>query len=145
MTGTSTKVLIDTNILVYAYDRVDPHKRQTAIDTLDGLIRNGQAVLSTQILGEFYSVTTRPRNLLLLQAEAIQEIENYLVVCEILSITPVVIQEALRGIRLHQFSYWDAQIWACAKVNAIPEIYSEDFATGSSVEGVKFTNPLIST
>lgn len=143
MTDTSTKVLIDTNILVYAYDSIDPKKRQTAINSLDQLIRNDQAVLSTQILGEFYSVTTRHRNPLLLPTEAIQEIESYMVNCEILSVTPAVIQEALRGIRSYQFSYWDAQIWSCARIHAIPKIFSEDFATGSSVEGVQFTNPLI--
>ena len=143
MTDTRAKVLLDTNILVYAYDSAEPKKRQAAIETLDRLIRNGQAVLSTQILGEFFSVTTRHRNPLLLVTEAIQEVENYIINCEILSVTPGVIQEALRGIRSHQFSYWDAQIWACARVHGITEVYSEDFATGSTVEGVQFTNPLV--
>jgi predicted nucleic acid-binding protein len=80
---------------------------------------------------------------LLSPTEATQEIENYMISCEILAITSAVIQEALRGIRVHQFSYWDAQVWACAKVNTLTEIYSEDFAVGSMVEGVQFTNPFV--
>jgi predicted nucleic acid-binding protein len=38
-------------------------------------------------------------------------------------------------------SYYDAQIWACARVNRIPLVLSEDFADGTVVEGVRFANP----
>jgi len=49
--------------------------------------------------------------------------------------------EAARGVKEHRFSYWDAQIWAAAKLNQVPVIFSEDFASGSTVEGVTFVNP----
>jgi predicted nucleic acid-binding protein len=38
-------------------------------------------------------------------------------------------------------SYYDAQIWASARLNQIPTVFSEDFASGSTVEGVTFINP----
>ncbi|MEH2242689.1 hypothetical protein [Nostoc sp.] len=43
----------------------------------------------------------------------------------------------------HHFGFWDAQIWATAQLNQIEEVYTEDFASGATVEGVRFTNPFI--
>ncbi|WP_375504921.1 hypothetical protein [uncultured Nostoc sp.] len=40
-------------------------------------------------------------------------------------------------------TFWDAQIWATARLNQIEEVYTEDFASGARVEGVRFTNPFI--
>lgn len=53
----------------------------------------------------------------------------------------MIILEAARGVRAHRFSYWDAQIWATAKLNQIPVVLSEDFSDGQSTEGIRFTNP----
>jgi hypothetical protein len=38
-------------------------------------------------------------------------------------------------------AYWDAQIWASAKMNQIPVVFSEDFGDGVIIEGVRFVNP----
>ena len=43
--------------------------------------------------------------------------------------------------REHQLSYWDAQIWAAARLNQVPVVFSEDFRAGVSLEGVRFVNP----
>jgi predicted nucleic acid-binding protein len=49
--------------------------------------------------------------------------------------------EAARGARDYQMHFWDAQIWATARLNQITYILSEDFNTGSVIEGVRFVNP----
>ncbi len=54
----------------------------------------------------------------------------------------MIVLEAARGVRDYQFSFWDAQIWATARLNQIPTIYSEDFNVNSAIEGVRFLNPL---
>ena len=41
----------------------------------------------------------------------------------------------------HHLSYWDAQIWATAKLNQIPVVFSEDFFDGQTTEGIRFMNP----
>jgi len=41
----------------------------------------------------------------------------------------------------YQMPFWDAQIWATAKLNQIPKILSEDFQHGRAIEGVVFVNP----
>lgn len=59
----------------------------------------------------------------------------------VVALTPAVVLEAVRGLRDHGFSYYDAQIWAVAKLNQVPVVLSEDFASGSTVEGVTFVDP----
>jgi predicted nucleic acid-binding protein len=41
----------------------------------------------------------------------------------------------------YQFSFWDAQIWAAARLNHIPVVLSEDFNSGAVIEGVRFVDP----
>ena len=135
------RVFIDTNILVYIYDPLDTAKQEQAIEVVDRLIRSGKAVISTQVIGEFFMATTRTRRSLLTPAEALMRMRNYLAICHIVNMTKLISLEAIRGVETHNFSFWDAQIWATARLNQIEEIYSEDFPSGATVEGVKFTNP----
>lgn len=59
----------------------------------------------------------------------------------LLPVTPSVVREAVRGVRDHRLSYFDAQIWASARLNQIPFILSEDFNSGGTLEGVTFIDP----
>jgi predicted nucleic acid-binding protein len=136
------RVLLDTNILVYIYDPFDTAKQERAIAVVDQLIRSGKAVISTQVIGEFFMATTRTRRSLLTPAEALVRMRNYLVACYVVEITRLISLEAIRGVEIHHFGFWDAQIWATARLNQIEEVYTEDFASGATVEGVRFTNPL---
>lgn len=50
----SDKVFIDTNVLVYAYDRSEPEKQRRALEILDRLAVGRAGVISTQVLAEFF-------------------------------------------------------------------------------------------
>jgi predicted nucleic acid-binding protein len=56
-------------------------------------------------------------------------------------VTGWTVLEAAAGARRHQLSYWDALIWATAKLNQIATVLSEDFQDGRLLEGVRFRNP----
>jgi predicted nucleic acid-binding protein len=60
----------------------------------------------------------------------------------VVDVTRLIILQANRGVEAHNFGFWDAQIWATARLNQISEVYSEDFNSGAIIEGVRFTNPL---
>jgi predicted nucleic acid-binding protein len=55
----SDAFLIDTNVLVYAYDRTDHARRFRAQVVLQQLAATGSGALSGQVLGEFFVVVTR--------------------------------------------------------------------------------------
>jgi predicted nucleic acid-binding protein len=134
-------ILIDTNILVYLYDRNQPTRQDQARDVLDQLEGSGSGRLSVQCLAEFFSVATRKLSPKLTPAEALQQISLFTRLWPVYDLTPMVVLEAGRGVRDHQLSYYDAQIWATARLNQVPTIFSEDFSTGSILEGVRFVDP----
>lgn len=138
MTG---RYLVDTNILVYAYDRSEFGKMTASASLLDRLALSGHGVLSLQILAEFFAVVTRKIPEPLTPALAEERVLNYLQSWRAVEVTNMVLREAIRGVREHRMAFWDAQIWATARLNQIPMILSEDFSHGSTVEGVHFLNP----
>jgi predicted nucleic acid-binding protein len=75
-------------------------------------------------------------------AEAEKRLRHYLAACQVVPVTQLISLEALRGTQVHHLQFWDAQIWATARLNQIVDVYSEDFNSGAIVEGVRFTNPL---
>jgi predicted nucleic acid-binding protein len=139
----SDKIFLDTNILVYLYDAGEPVKQSKALQVVDELVRSRQAVISPQVLGEFFVATTRPSRPLLTIAEAQGRITSFYAALTVVDLTGFITLEAVRGVVDHQMSFWDAQIWAAARLNQISTVYSEDFSTGAVIEGVRFTNPLL--
>ncbi|MEW5956137.1 MAG: PIN domain-containing protein [Chloroflexota bacterium] len=135
------KVFVDTNVLVYAYDRSEPEKQRQALATLDRLVTARAGVIGPQVMSEFFVAVTRKIAAPLSVAEAYQRLANYLQIWTITELTGLIVLEAARGVRDHQFSFWDAQIWATARLNQISIIFSEDFNAGAIVEGVRFVNP----
>ncbi len=138
-------VLVDTNVLVYTHDPRDREKKRRALEVLDALIPAGLAVLSVQCLTEFYrSVRWRiaePLN----HATALIEVERFSRSCRVLDLTGAVVVDGCRGCDAHQMHFWDALIWATAKLNHIPHLLSEDFDEGALIEGVRFLNPFAET
>lgn len=136
-----TAVLVDTNLLVYAWDPGEAHKQERAIATLDGLHSAGSGRLSVQSLAEFFASVTRGAKPRLTPAQAAEQVEGLAASWPVLDVTPLVVIEATRGVEDHHLAYWDAQLWATARLNQVPVIFSEDFASGSVLKGVRFVNP----
>jgi predicted nucleic acid-binding protein len=134
-------ILIDTNVLVYAYDRSEPEKQRRALKVVDGLARAGTGCLSAQVLSEFFVNVTRKIVAPLSVAQAIERIEHYVQFWPVFEVTAQTVLEAVRGTQEHSLSFWDAQIWAAARLNQAGVIFSEDFSPGTVVEGIRFVNP----
>ena len=137
----TNKILVDTNVLVYAYDRTNLAKQTRAKAVLDALTQAGRGILTAQILAEFFVVSTGKLTEPISQAEAFASILNYHLSWEVIDLTAMVVLEAARGVRDYQLNYWDSQLWASARMNQIPLIVSEDFNSGAVIEGVRFENP----
>lgn len=135
------RVLLDTNVLVYAYDRAEPRKQARALDVLDRLAGTGQGLLSVQVLAEFFWVTTTKLRDPLHAEEAERHIQAYLRAFTVADLTSLIVLEATRAVREHHLGYWDAQIWATALLNQTPLVLSEDFSDGATIEGIAFVSP----
>jgi len=104
---------------------------------------SGLGRLSAQILGEFLSATIRGRRPILTVQDALRQATRLAEALPVFDLTGLIVMEAGRGVREHQLSYFDAQIWATARLNQVPTIFTEDFTNGRRLEGVQFLNPLL--
>lgn len=137
-------ILVDTNVLVYAYDRSEQQKQHQALAVLDHLALQGGGAITTQVLAEFFVAVTRKIRAPLSIADAYVRLEHYLQSWIVLDASGLVVLEAARGVRDYQMNFWDAQIWASARLNQIAYIFSEDFNSDAIIEGVRFINPFAS-
>lgn len=135
------ETLVDTNVLVYAYDRAEPRKQPRAVESLRRLVASGRGRFSSQILGEFFRAATQKIRPPLSPSDAHNQIATLIRAWPVLPITPLIVLEAARGVRDHRLAYWDAQVWATARLNQIPMVLSEDFKDGQVLDGVRFVNP----
>jgi predicted nucleic acid-binding protein len=141
--------LVDTNVLVYAFDPRDPIKQKIAEALLGAGIHNGTLVLPHQALVEFVAVTTRPqpaaadaqRRPLLSLVGAGREVETFLEVFDIVYPSDEVVTTALRGAAAYGLSWYDAHLWAYAEVYGLPEILTEDFEHGRRYGKVRTIDP----
>lgn len=137
----NVRYLIDANVLVYALDARKPERRERAKEVVRRTALVGDAALPVQALSEFANVCLRKLQPPLAPEEVRIEVERLSMAFPVLPLTAPVVGEALRGVREHSFSYYDAQIWAAARLGQVPVILSEDFNPGAVVEGVRFSNP----
>jgi len=134
-------ILIDTNLLVYLYDSGSPAKAAQARRVLDHLELTRSGRLSVQSLAEFIQVSTHKLDPPLSRAEALAQAGLFTRMWPIFDLTALIVLEAARGARDYDLAYYDAQIWAAARLNQVITVFSEDFNDGQVLEGVRFANP----
>ena len=130
---------VDTSVLVYRFDHGEPAKRAVAKRLLDKALP-GSLAISTQVLQEFYVVTTRKLARPLRPDQASEAVQH-------LSALPVVGTDAdfvRSGIDLSRttgLSLWDAFIVQAAAEARCDRILSEDLQDGTTIQGVRVANP----
>jgi predicted nucleic acid-binding protein len=132
-----SKILYDTNLLVYAWDTANLIKQAKAIEIFE--MNRKSISLTLQNLSELSAVLLRKQA----NAMDVAEIINlYTNIVPILVIEPADLFEALRGVNRYRMSFWDAQIWAVARRCGGMTIFTEDGPIGQTIEGVAYVNPL---
>lgn len=134
------KSFIDTNILVYALDQAEPAKQQKARALLKTLQENETGVISTQVLQEFYVVSTVK---LKLKADLVKKIVRTLKNFHTIIVDPRIIDEAIDCSALNKISFWDALVVTTAIAAGCNSIWSEDLGHGQLIDRVRIINPFI--
>lgn len=143
MTGPS--YLIDTNVLVYAIDARDPGRAARAREWLTHLARSGAGALSAQALTELANVALRRIEPAWSPAEVADHLSDLALAFDVLPVTSHVVLEAVRGVRDHRMAFFDAQVWAVARLHQLPYLLTQDGPTGATLDGVTFVDPFRTT
>lgn len=138
---TADKTLVDSNILVYAFD-VDAGKRHDrAKAVLKDLWNKKTGVVSMQVLQEFYSVVTRKIGTPLPRATARKIVSQYARWC--VQTGPSDIEAAFSVEDAVGIAFWDALIVAAAVRAGARRILTEDLNHGQIIAGVRIENPFL--
>ena len=134
-------ILIDTNVVIYAYDDSEPTKQAVARSLLLNAAATATGVISTQVLGEFFHATVVRRPLLTVAnaRTALRALSRL----QVATIPPSLVERAVDLHERFQLRYWDALIIATAKHEGCDEVLSEDMNHGQNYDGVRVTNPFL--
>ncbi len=135
--------VIDTNILVYLYDRREAVKQNQAQQVIAHMGAGSRGSIPAQALAEFASVALRKFKPPIRSLQVFRHIETFEQLFPIIPLTQSIVLEAVRGVRDYRMSYYDAQIWAAAKLSQASAVLSEDFTAGQVIEGIRFVNPFV--
>ncbi|HEX9344484.1 MAG TPA: PIN domain-containing protein [Candidatus Acidoferrum sp.] len=132
---------LDTNILVYAYDRSEPRKQQIA----QGLVRRavaGEIAASSQVLGEFAATLLHklaPRA----KPEDVIALLDALGPIKLVPLDGDVILRAVQAHAQYGLHYYHGMIVAAAERGGCQKIWSEDLNAGQKYFGSAVENPFV--
>lgn len=134
------RIFLDTNVLIYADDVANQAKRDKAKDVIKKLTRSGKAVLSTQVLKEYFAIATTKLKLAPDVARGRVEVFSQL---DVIVVRTDLILQAIDLHRLNSISFWDALIVRAAAVGGCSELLTEDLQHGQRFDGVQVVNPFL--
>lgn len=134
------KVFVDTNVLVYAYDKDAGEKHRIAVDIMKDLWRSGLGTISTQVLQEFF-VTLTKKISAPLDISVVRDTIRRLSKWDVLLIDVETIIRATEIQERYKYSFWDSLIIASAIAGGAKTIISEDLADSQIIQGITIKNP----
>ncbi|MGC3985446.1 MAG: PIN domain-containing protein [Pseudorhodoferax sp.] len=132
----------DTNVLVYTVDASAGRHRQIAQECFAETLREHEVVLSTQVLQEFFNVTTRKLRPPLSVREATEQMRQ-LARLQVLGTSAQSVLDAIALAEQHQLSWWDALILEAALRAGAERLYSEDGQHGRRFGSLEIVNPFL--
>lgn len=134
------KTFVDTNVLVYAYDRAAGEKHERARSLIRSLWETGTGAVSVQVLQELYVNIRRKARHPVSAEKARALIEDYLAWNPVIN-DGALLMAALGVEKRYRLSFWDAMIVAAAQKAGVETLYSEDFNDGQAFGPVRVVNP----
>ena len=134
----SDLAFFDTNILVCADDAAYPGKQEKAIALVAKHFRQGTAVVSLQVLQEYFVAATRKLNV---APEVAQRKVEILARGRVVRFEASDVIAAIELHRLTRISFWDALIVQAVRSAGAAVLYSEDLQPGAVLGGVRVVSP----
>ena len=129
---------LDTNILLYAYDRDAPAKRKVALRLVEqGWSSPGETAISVQVLQEFHVNLEKSGVSRTEATQIVRDFSQWPVVDNSLDLFHSALEEQARW----RISLWDALILAAARASGAVELVTEDLNHGQDYGGIRVVNP----
>jgi predicted nucleic acid-binding protein len=142
------KIVLDTNILVHAYNKTSPNQKEAAIIIKRAIQNKIEAFLTPQVLYEFFAVVTNPKRVekplaikeaadLCIDLWECNEIEKL----NPSGVAPIEVFKLAKNLKLCRAEIFDCSLAVTAKENDIDIIYTENVDDFKYYSFVKTLNP----
>jgi predicted nucleic acid-binding protein len=131
---------IDTNVLVYAFDKSSSPKKVVAQQLMNSLMDDDRLRVSTQVLQELFVTLTRKVSQRCSIQEALGILED-LTAWPLLVVDYAAIKMAGGLAEQAKLSFWDALVVVSAVRTGATVLYTEDLNDGQEILGVRIRNP----
>ncbi len=137
----NAEIFLDTNIVVYAFDRRFPEKRQIARELI---ATEASWSISWQVVQEFCSVALH-RFAVPLTHDFLDEMISLVLHphCHVMP-SPALWKNALQVRAQTQYRFYDSMIIAAALESGAQTLYSEDLQHGRRIGNLEIANPFVS-
>ena len=143
MTGERPLSFVDTNVLVYAFDKSGSPKKRAAQRLMNQLMEEDGLRVSTQVLQELFVTLTRKVSQRCSIAEALAVLED-LTAWPLVVVDFAAIRAAVGLADEAKISFWDALVVVAAVRTGAAVLYSENLNDGQEILGVRISNPFAS-
>jgi len=135
------KYFLDTNVLVYSFDRRDPAKQQVSEALIARALETHEGVISSQVIQEFLNVAGSKFERTMSPSECRLYLDSVLFpLCEVFP-SRELYREALGVREGGGFSFYDALIVAAALEAGCRVLYTEDLQDGRQIRDLTIRNP----
>jgi predicted nucleic acid-binding protein len=124
------------------YDDAEPQKKARAIDLFGKAVEDNRAVLSTQVLQEFYVIATHKLATPLSPGHAAARVQDFARL-PLVRVDEAMILAAVEGCGSGSFTFWEALILEAALRGGADLLLTEDLQHGQKIEGLRVKNPFL--
>lgn len=139
----SGKAFLDTNIFIYAYDDRDARKQGRAKQLIRDLLQSGRAVISYQVVHEFFNFALVKVAVPMTAADASRYLDAVFRPMGIVGSSADLVSDAIGLHDRHHLSWYDSLIVAAALQPQCAILYSEDLQHGRSFGQMHVENPFL--
>ena len=135
MTDNRVPSFVDTNVLVYAFDKSGSAKQRAAQRLMNELVEQDRLRVSTQVLQELYVTARRCSS-----EEALAVVED-LAAWPLMVVDYAAIRAAVRLADQATLSFWDALVVVAAARSGASVLHTEDMTDRQDILGVRISDP----
>jgi len=140
MTGDKALSFVDTNVLVYGFEKGSSPKKQVAQRLLNTLMEEDRLRVSTQVLQELFVTLTRKVSRPCSSKEALAALDD-LTAWPVMRVDYAAIRAAIELSEGAKLSFWDSLVVVAAARSGAAVLYTEDLNDGQEILGVRISNP----
>lgn|SRR5689334_16516011 len=137
----NVRSFLDTNVIVYAFDRSNPKKAHVAQSLIEEGLADKRSIISYQVVQEFVNVVLRGFRITIARSDLESFLLTALFPMTAVPWSPALTTEALRIQAAHQHSWYDSLIIGAALQGECKVLFSEDLQHGQRFGELVVENP----